>query len=245
MSLWPKGNVPGEPLAAVSSGGPGTFRACRRPDDGRSRVTLATQAHSIVAVDFFRVDIVFLRAVLSSTAPGVCTWLASSLIRRARGWPSRPVTCSWIRVSAPKFLIRDREFTSAVDAIFTSIGIRIVKTRIQAPTANAIAERWVGTVRREYTDRLLILGERHSHHVPSEYTDHYDQHHLTGRSIRRHRLGDRSQKSPDVLRRDHRGGLIHEYQQVASGDTIFGTQTFPCGVMELLWIKKDVCALLR
>ena len=70
------------------------------------------------------------------------------------------------RVGKVRFLIRDRDrdakFTSAFDAVFTSTGIRIVKTPIQAPRANAYAyaERFVGTVRRECLDHLLIAGQQ-------------------------------------------------------------------------------------
>lgn len=121
---------------------------------------------------------------------------------------------------AVKFLIRDRDtkFTTAFDAVFTSIGIRIVNTPVQAPKANAIAERWIGAVRRECTDRLLILGQRHLHHVLTEYINHYNQHrpHRTlgqappgGRSI------SETSGSLHILRRDRLGGLIHEYKQVA------------------------------
>jgi transposase InsO family protein len=63
-----------------------------------------------------------------------------------------------------RFLIRDRdrEFTPAFDAAFAAIGIQIVKSLVRAPRANTIAERFVGTVRRELLDRLLIINQRHA-----------------------------------------------------------------------------------
>jgi transposase InsO family protein len=66
-----------------------------------------------------------------------------------------------------RHLIRDRDakFTAASGAPFASIGIQIVLTAPQAPRMNAFAERWIGSVRRECTDRILITGERHLHHV--------------------------------------------------------------------------------
>jgi putative transposase len=74
-------------------------------------------------------------------------------------------------------LIRDRDsrFTGAFDAVFTSIGIEIMKTAPQAPRMNAFAERWVKTVRVECTDRMLIAGERHLRVVLDAYVEHYTQ----------------------------------------------------------------------
>ena len=97
--------------------------------------------------------------------------------------------------------------------------MRIIKTPIRAPRAYAIAERWVGSARRECLDRMLITGERHLRLALSEYLDHYN--------IRRPRRA-LHQNPPAglthapvpgvnvrVLRRDRLGGLIHEYAQVA------------------------------
>jgi hypothetical protein len=67
------------------------------------------------------------------------------------------------RVEQLKFLLRDRDarFTDTFDAVFASEGIRILRTRVRAPRANAVAERWVSIVRRELLDRVLLLGRRH------------------------------------------------------------------------------------
>jgi putative transposase len=120
-----------------------------------------------------------------------------------------------------RFLIRDRDskFTASFDAVFTAIDIGIVRTPVRAPRANAIAERFVGTVRRELLDRLLIINRRHAAAVLREFERHYNDH-------RPHRtLGQAAPSRPlprriptelnKIHRRDRLSGLIHEYQQVA------------------------------
>jgi putative transposase len=124
------------------------------------------------------------------------------------------------RAGSLKFLIRDRDtkFTTGFDGVFTSIGIRIITTPVRAPRANAIAERWIGSVRRECTDRMLIVGERHLRHVLAEYIDHYNGH-RPHRTLAQAPPEGRAESDADgnvrVLRRDRLGGLIHEYTQVA------------------------------
>jgi putative transposase len=125
------------------------------------------------------------------------------------------------------FLVRDRDskFTRDFDEVFRSDGMRVIKAPVRAPRARAHAERWVGSVRRECLDRLLILGRRHLEHVLAIYVAHFNEH-------RPHRaLGQRppmneppandGQASADVIdldrvrRRDLLGGLIHEYRLAA------------------------------
>jgi transposase InsO family protein len=121
-----------------------------------------------------------------------------------------------------RFLIRDRDakYTSVFDEVFTSLGVRVIKTPVWAPRANAIAERWIGTVRRECTDRLLIYSERHLRRVLVEYEWHYNQH-------RPHRARDRRPPQPtstvvptelDEARlrpEEVLDGLINEYRAAA------------------------------
>jgi len=78
--------------------------------------------------------------------------------------------------SAPRFLIRDRDrkFSRAFDDVFTSDGIQIIKPPIQAPNANAVAERWVRTARQECLDWMLIWGRRQLARVLEEYVRHYN-----------------------------------------------------------------------
>jgi putative transposase len=115
------------------------------------------------------------------------------------------------------FLIRDRDtkFTDTFDTVFANEGIRILRTPVRAPRANAIAERWIGTLRRERLDRMLIVNRRHLERVLAEYVTHFNHY-------RPHRTLDQAaplrplppDASPSQLRlqrRDRIGGLIHEY----------------------------------
>jgi putative transposase len=74
-----------------------------------------------------------------------------------------------------RFLVHDRDskFSAAFDAIFASEGVRVIRTPVRAPNANAQVERWVGSARRECLDRLLIVGRRQLEQVLSVYVRHY------------------------------------------------------------------------
>jgi putative transposase len=74
-----------------------------------------------------------------------------------------------------RFLVRDRDrkFTRGFDEVFRAEDIRVIRTPVRAPQARAHAERWVGSLRRECLDRLLIVGRRHLEQVVATYTLHY------------------------------------------------------------------------
>jgi putative transposase len=127
------------------------------------------------------------------------------------------------RSTPPRFLIRDRDskFTHDFDTVFRNEGIEIIQTPIRAPKANAIAERFVRTVRSECLDWLLILNRRHLERVLRIFVHHYNGH-------RPHRSLNLAPPDPpvrklrvvrrpttDVQRRDRLGGLVHEYSLAA------------------------------
>jgi hypothetical protein len=123
------------------------------------------------------------------------------------------------------FLIRDRDskFTRAFDDVFASDGIQTIQTPIQAPNANAFAERWVRTVRQECLDWMLIWGRRHLEGVLDEYVRHYNEERPHRSLALRPPTGIEVRAGPDavpaaalVRRRDRLDGLVHEYYQVAA-----------------------------
>jgi putative transposase len=118
-----------------------------------------------------------------------------------------------------KFLIRDRDgkFSPVFDEVFTSSGVRIIKTPPRSPRANSYAERFV-TLRRECLDHLLIYGERHLRRVLAEYERHYNDHRAHQSRDQRPPMHDPDQPidlTAVIERRSTVAGLIHEYRRAA------------------------------
>jgi transposase len=185
------------------------------------REFLRSQARGILALDFFAVETVWLRTlyvlfaielgsrrvhVLGLTRNPDSAWVAQQARNLAVG----------DRLEGIRFLIRDRDskYSGSFDEVFRTEGVRVVKTPIRAPKANAFAERWVRTARRECLDHLLILGRRHLERVLREFAAHYN----AERPHRGLRLAPPSPptssssiSSGAVRSRDRLGGLVHEY----------------------------------
>jgi hypothetical protein len=124
------------------------------------------------------------------------------------------------RASRFKFLIRDRDskFTTAFDGVFTGNGTRVIKTPVRSPRANSFAERFVGTLRRECLDHVLILGERHLREVLAGYARHYNGH-RPHQGLQQEPPLRQSGHAVDITARIERrrvvGGLISEYRRAA------------------------------
>jgi len=185
------------------------------------------QARTILATDFFTVDTVFLRRLYVLFFIEVDTrkvHLAGVTAHPIGPWVTQQarnlVMAMGAALSSRRLLIRDGDakFSGTFDEVFRSEGLRVIRTPVRAPRANAFAERFVGTIRRECLDWVLIVGRRHLEAVLREYLEHYNAH-------RPHRgLGLKApagepavfpSASRRIHRRDRLGGLIHEYHRAA------------------------------
>jgi putative transposase len=188
---------------------------------------LATQAQAILAVDFAHVDTVFLRrlyilVVIEHGRRRV--HLAGITAHPTGAWVTQQARNLLMdlgeHVDQFRFLIRDRDskFSAAFDAVFAGADIRIIRTPVRAPRANAIAERFIGTLRRECLNHMLITGPRHLAVVLREFIEHYNTH-RPHRSLDQQPPAGRTPPPAGAtvrpLRRDRLGDLVHEYVQVA------------------------------
>jgi len=192
---------------------------------------LTTQAKGLIACDFFHVDTGLVRRLY------VLVFIHHDSCRVRIARVTATPSADWVtqqarnlsmeladQASTIKFLIRDRDekYTASFDAVFAAEGTRIIKSPVLAPRANAICERAIGTIRREWLGRTLILGSRHLEAALAQYVEHHNAH-------RPHRsLSRRAPRTLDTapaligdgdfsrLRRSDRlGGLVHEYRMAS------------------------------
>jgi len=137
-----------------------------------------------------------------------------------------------------ELLIRDNDgkFTRAVDTVSSAEGVGVIRTPVRAPKANAVAERFVGSVRRECLDWLLIANRRHLNRVLREFAEHQDSHRphrALGLAPPEPRPPARPVSTPPagaIGRRDRPGGRIHEHT-IADQNRAPIELTHPTGVM--------------
>jgi putative transposase len=190
---------------------------------------LRAQAGGIIACDFFTVETAWLRTLYvlafielgsrrihlsPATAHPDSAWVTQQARNLALDLDAR--------ASSVRFFIRDRDtkFSRSFDQVIRSEGARVIVTPVQAPNANAHAERVIETIRAECLDWTLILGRRHLDRTLRTYVEHYNQQRPHRALALASPLAEASITVPvnprDVRRRDLLGGLVHEYYGLAA-----------------------------
>jgi len=185
---------------------------------------LRAQAAGIVACDFFTVDTVLLRRYyvlffIEVDHRRVC--LAGITTNPTGAWTTQAARNFIMRYDRTvRFLIRDGggQFVAAFDEVFRSTGATVIRTPPRTPVANAYAERWIGTVRRELLDRTLIWNRAQLEQLLNEYVEHYDTH-RPNRGLGQRAPNDREvveyRPGRPIRRHPRCNGLINEYRQAA------------------------------
>ena len=204
-----------------------------RRDAQSWRSFLRAHGDSILACDFFTVDTIRLRRIYVLAFISIGSRRVEYLACTSKpntGWMLQQARNLLMELDdrgrQVRFLLheRDAKFPRAFDALVSGENIRVIRTPVRAPNANAHMERSVGTVRLECLDRMLIVGRRQLEHVLRVYIRHYNR-------TRPHRALDLHPPDPSIApphqpvttpnpqqvkRHDLLGGLIHEYELAAA-----------------------------
>ena len=172
----------------------------------------------------------FRTATYSGSTP---LWKASNFSSPSLPWTGHGLTAIFMRVLScarrrkphstrdrARFLIRDRDakYSGPFEEVFRSEGVRVIRTPIRSPMANAFSERFVKTVRHECLDHILVLGERHLERTLREYVSHYDKerpHRGLSLETPEPQLAS-SRAGGEVVHVNRLGGLSHEYHRIAA-----------------------------
>ncbi|GAC1552510.1 MAG: hypothetical protein NVS2B7_28500 [Herpetosiphon sp.] len=190
------------------------------------RTFLGQYKGEMLACDFFTVETAWLKTlyVLFFIEIGSRrVHFAGCTTSPTAGWVAQQARqVSWQiqdSVAPVRFLIHDRDtkFPAAFDAVFTTEQVKIIRTPVRAPNANAYAERWIRSIREECLDKVIILNERHLHRVLTTYVDYFNH-------ARPHQGLDQRCPIPvkstvrdgPIERRDLLGGVLHDYYRRAA-----------------------------
>jgi putative transposase len=133
-------------------------------------------------------------------------------------WVTQQLRAAFPFDGASRYLLMDRDaiFSAEVSRVLKHMEVRPVRTSFQSPWQNGVAERWVGTCRRELLDHVIVLNEQHLRRLLREFLDYYhrDRTHLalgkdspSGRTV-----WPPSSPSASVTSVPRIGGLHHRYE---------------------------------
>ena len=186
------------------------------------------RSQGAVACDFATIETVTLRRFYLLLCIDIATrtvYFAGITDHPSGVWVTQAARNLFLRhadgLAGTRALVRDRanQFIDAFDEIFRTKRMKILKTPVRTPVANAFAERWIGTLRRELLDRTIIWNRRQLNKLVVDYIDH-DNTHRPHRSLdQRPPVATDPPDQPDrhlqAVRTARCGGLINEYRNAA------------------------------
>ncbi len=199
------------------------------PAPGRSDITWSQFLHSqaAVACDFFTVDTALLHryyVLFFIHVPTRQVFFAGATANPTGTWTTQAARNLFLQhadqLNGSRALVRDRgsQFVDTFDEIFRTEGFKILKTPVRTPVANAFAERWIGSIRRELLDRTIIWNQRQLERIVVEYVDHYNEHRPHRSLDQRPALAVSYDAHPtqlQVVKSTRCDGLINEYRHAA------------------------------
>jgi transposase InsO family protein len=200
------------------------------PSPERSDVTWSQFLHSqaALACDFFTVDTALFRryyVLFFIHIPTRQVFYAGTTTNPTGAWTTQSARNLFLthsdRLTDAQALVRDRgsQFVDAFDEIFRTEDLKILKSPVRTPVANAFAECWIGSIRRELLDRTIIWNQRQIEHVVVDYIDHHNTH-RPHRSLDQRPPLPSSTGEPDpprlrIVKTTRCDGLINEYRIAA------------------------------
>ncbi len=210
---------------------PSPPRGARRPSSQHWKTFIHNHAEFLVACDFLvavtaRFRVLYVFVVMEVGSRRILHYNVTA--HPTAGWTVQQFREAFPSDHNYRFLIHDRDSicSAEVDDELKSFGLKVLRTPVQAPKANAFCERLIGTVRRECLDYVIPLSEKHLRKTLREWVTHYNQgrpHSALGPGIpsdvnehsrrfaphaRRHELPSDAR----ITTRDILGGLHHEYE---------------------------------
>ena len=200
------------------------------PAPTRCKVTWSQflRSQAAVACDFATIETVTLRRfylLFFIDIPTRTVYFAGTTDHPTGVWVTQAARNLFLRhadgLAGTRALVRDRanQFIDAFDEIFRTERMKILKTPVRTPVANAFAERWIGTLRRELLDRTIIWNRRQLNKLVVDYIDHYNTHRPHRSLDQRPPVATDPPDQPDshlqVVRTARCGGLINEYRNAA------------------------------
>ena len=191
---------------------------------GRTERATFLRNHTVWACDFLQSYDIWFRPVFAFSIVDVnAKRVVHVAVTRAatQAWTAQQLRNATPFGQGPQFIIRDRDekFSAVFDRAAKGIGIRVLRTAVQAPLMNSVCERFLGSVRRECLDHVIVLGEAHLRHVLAEYAVDYFNMARPHQGIRQQIPvpGERARARSDgsVIGLPMLGGLHHDYRAAA------------------------------